>query len=467
MFFLKNAFFLVLSIMLICSVDLSAKKKKVHYVPKEEKLDKMFTSEVDMFELGPDEFEKQWTCFRWADKEKKTRGNYLSLNNYKKLTIFDISAWEAIADFKDGKFSQIKVSLYNRGDAESSGKSSKQGLAIKVLDSKSFQKLINDIDGKINNYLKVKGKELPPVSPVSGSDHKIYKKYWVKGTQSVGLEWNIKETGKTSVPEYLNFIYLKFDPMKDPRRQTTHMRKTGKLNNSGNLKDNVKKKEDGFTYIDNIPMIDQGPKGYCAAAATARILQYYGSEQDMHSVGQVIKVTAAGTNPVEMLKQLKKATPELGTKVYTYLEPPSTSADAKVFYKEVKEFNKMLEKEKMGQIPASYPMIAATKGDQLKFFKEFKTKKKRSYYKKFLANIKKNIDQGIPVAWSLFLGYVKEDGKTPQSRGGHMRLIIGYNKDMSKLVFTDTWGAGHEYKTIDSGDAWISTSFYGILKPKK
>jgi len=97
------------------------------------------------------------------------------------------------------------------------------------------------------------------------------------------------------------------------------------------MKDNVVTKKDGFKYIDNIPMVDQGPKGYCAAATTTRILQYYGSNMDMHQVGALIKVTSGGTNPAVMLKQLKKATPELGTIVYSYMDPPEFTGNISCF----------------------------------------------------------------------------------------------------------------------------------------
>ena len=45
--------------------------------------------------------------------------------------------------------------------------------------------------------------------------------------------------------------------------------------------------------------------------------------------------------------------------------------------------------------------------------------------------------------WSVLVGRVKE--KPPvQGAGGHMRLIIGYNDKTSELLYSDSWGRGHE-----------------------
>jgi len=362
------------------------------------------------------------------------------------------------------------VSLYNRGDAAVSVKRTKTGNETMKMDSTQFKALIKDADNKINEWFQVKGKALPPKKLVGGSNDLIYEKYWVKGEECAGLQWSITKMGSVFEPEYMKFIYSKYDPHNDPRKMMTRNRNAGRLNNTRTLKDNIKKK-DGFTYIDNIPMVDQGPKGYCAVAATERILKYYGSNVDQHEIAQLVDTTA-GTDPVHMIKMMKRATPKLGLKILTYLDPPDFSKgyggrDTRDYIKEIEGFNKMLKKEHAGSLPLAYPIVAQIKGAKLNLFKTYKCVKHKTDFKKFKSNIKKNIDKGIPIVWGLFLGVVPENGKTPQAMGGHMRLIIGYNKDISQIVFTDTWGAGHEFKTINSDDAWIVTSFYGLFKPSK
>jgi hypothetical protein len=48
-----------------------------------------------------------------------------------------------------------------------------------------------------------------------------------------------------------------------------------------------------------------------------------------------------------------------------------------------------------------------------------------------------------------------------------MRLIIGYNDKTREIVYTDTWGAGHEYKRMSVENAWTITDAALYLKPTR
>jgi len=82
----------------------------------------------------------------------------------------------------------------------------------------------------------------------------------------------------------------------------------------------------------------------------------------------------------------------------------------------------------------------------------------------FLHMIQDRINQGIPVLWSVMLGIVPENPPV-QGVGGHMRLIIGYNSDTNEILYTDSWGPGHELKRMSTGDAWAITTELNIIEP--
>lgn len=64
---------------------------------------------------------------------------------------------------------------------------------------------------------------------------------------------------------------------------------------------------DGHYFIDSIPMISQGDKGYCAAATLARILQYYGYPISMHAIGDLAETTAEdGTHYDEIFNSIRR-----------------------------------------------------------------------------------------------------------------------------------------------------------------
>ena len=71
----------------------------------------------------------------------------------------------------------------------------------------------------------------------------------------------------------------------------------------------------------------------------------------------------------------------------------------------------------------------------------------------------------MPVFWGVTLGLFPERG-IPQARGGHMRLIIGYNAKTREILYTDSWGAGHERKRMPEDQAFAITHDAFYLKPR-
>ena len=46
-----------------------------------------------------------------------------------------------------------------------------------------------------------------------------------------------------------------------------------------------------------------------------------------------------------------------------------------------------------------------------------------------------------------------------------MRLIIGYNDKKNEILYTDSWGAGHELKRMPVDWAWTITHSLMYMKP--
>ena len=64
---------------------------------------------------------------------------------------------------------------------------------------------------------------------------------------------------------------------------------------------------DGGERLPNIPMVDQGEKGYCVTAATERVLRYYGVDVDQNELAQVANTTAAmGTSTEAMTRRAQE-----------------------------------------------------------------------------------------------------------------------------------------------------------------
>jgi len=47
-----------------------------------------------------------------------------------------------------------------------------------------------------------------------------------------------------------------------------------------------------------------------------------------------------------------------------------------------------------------------------------------------------------------------------------MRLIIGYNARSSEILYSDSWGAGHEIKRMSLRDAYAITTGLLSIEPR-
>ena len=91
--------------------------------------------------------------------------------------------------------------------------------------------------------------------------------------------------------------------------------------------------------------------------------------------------------------------------------------------------------------------------------------KDKAGYAKFIRGIREQTVRGVPLFWSVQLGVYPEPG-IPQNAGGHMRLIIGYNEETGEIIYSDTWGAGHERKKMPDDWAWTITHNLFYLNPR-
>ena len=229
------------------------------------------------------------------------------------------------------------------------------------------------------------------------------------------------------------------------------------------LKERVKHEANGDLYLDGVPMVDQGRKGYCVNATVERVMRYYGLDIDQNELAKAANtLTEGGTSPEGMCKALKKLGGQLSLVVREL-----KSFDLRDFFKETDSYNKLAKREKREMIPVPQsgwiPVGEIYQRMDPGILREVRLRKGNEKTK-FVADITDLIEKGAPALWSVTLGMVTETPDLPQARGGHMRLIIGYNKKTSEVIYTDSWGAGHEFKRMPLDDAFfITDGLYSIM----
>lgn len=402
------------------------------------------------------QFEQQFgpARFDWLS-EKKDQARFFGPG----LSLWEgsIRLNESIIEFTpEGNPAKLTFSLYNRGDSET---------LINTRDQ--FESRVKELSEAISKRLAVspteRGKDKSSAVAAEGL-------VWMKAPSAYLLEYSYQREMKSrAIPFRAEFIRLRVANVGASARNavaaTSTAGSTAPVGRSS-LVGNVKRGENGDVVIANVPMVDQGPKGYCAVATAERVFKYYGIPVDQHEMAQIADTTdGGGTSPDKMLAALNKLEGRMGVSVRVIED-----WEFKKFMDKVDDYNKEAKKAKKPEVDASprgntiyiNEIIEQMDGEVLKVAR---TERDRSGFGKFQRTVASLIDQGIPVMWSVSLGLLPEP-EIPQANGGHMRLIIGYNAKTSELLYSDSWGAEHAMKRMPIANAYTMTNGTYYMQPR-
>jgi len=328
------------------------------------------------------------------------------------FTIFggEVEVEEVTVDFVEGKLNGITFSVYNRGDGDG-------------IDAGEFDRRFKLCGQQIGEALEVR--PFPrKANPTQGMLTEGWT--WISALGMAVLEHNPEATNGN-----VEFLRMRMMPRDATGAMAAAMQsRSGAAVKLSDLPDNVKQDNaSGDVRITGIPMVDQGPKGYCVVASAQRLFEYYGIPCDQHQLAQVADSDAErGTNSYAMSQALGKIDHRFKTRFKV----------VGMLYTD----GKMYEDQRDAQSGR------AVEQDD------------------FMDEIVDYVDEGIPLLWSLELGrFPEEPAISPQAGGGHMRMIIGYNEREKKVLFTDSWGAGHELKRMKLADAFQATTGLFVMYP--
>ena len=243
---------------------------------------------------------------------------------------------------------------------------------------------------------------------------------------------------------------------------------------SEELAGNVRNDPNGDRYI-LLPMVDQGAKGYCVAATVERVLRYYGSNLDQHVIAKLAESDAdRGTSINKLVDVLEGNQNKLGIRFkQLYRYELDNFNDLK---KVIKDYNSIARRRDQKKIDLDDYLFVVGRSRYLDFgslmkaldfniFREVRMQESRDC-REFFETVRENIDNGVPLCWSTFI--IPGVGDTNSSEFGmHMRIITGYNDKTGEIIFSDSWGAGHEKKSLKNEDAWSITVNLVSLEPRR
>lgn len=383
--------------------------------------------------------------FRFADA-KRNIANCLVRGG---CTWHGLEVWEARVYYADGRAARVEMSLYNRGD-DRSGRPKTAGELKDLLDQAAARA---EPGGRIG--ANPEKRKLP-----SGGYQ--FQRRFSRGANDVELVWGVDSAKARD--QTADYVRVALAPKGAGPKVS---RSTPGVVSRTRTKANVRRNDAGDVWIDNVPMVDQGQKGYCAAAVAERVLRYYGHAIDEHQVAQMAGTTAGGgTGVAEMIEAVRS----IGSKCRLgFQSVVSTAGSLKEIEKDLEAYNKTARKMGRAEISLASCMegntvmvariLARMEGGVL-----LAARTKDPRFRRFLAGVRAGVDQGVPVFWGVTLGLFPEP-EIPQAAGGHMRLILGYNAKTHEVLYSDTWGAGHELKRMPEDRAFAITHDAFCLRP--
>jgi hypothetical protein len=198
----------------------------------------------------------------------------------------------------------------------------------------------------------------------------------------------------------------------------------------------VKQEPSGDVVVSDIPMVDQGPKGYCVPATWERYLRYLGIPADMYVLAMAAGSSAQGTN----------------------LEAMVENVDSLVilYHRRIDNFSGDLDMKTISRnIDKGLPVMW-TCSIHVPFEKAISRRKearsKVTDWKAWAAQLQTQDQTEIPAE---IIG--------APSAGGHQRMIIGYNDKTNEIAISDSWSKTFairwmslpEAKAINAGQSYV------------
>ncbi len=197
---------------------------------------------------------------------------------------------------------------------------------------------------------------------------------------------------------------------------------------------NLQKRENGDVVIDDIPMVDQGPKGYCVPATAERAMRYLGVPADMYVLAMAGGTNIGGGTSVNAL---------LGG-VGRDIKRKGRSFDQWNGQMKLKDLAKHIDKG----IPIIWSMYSSDAWNETA---DERTKKRR--------------DLTDWTAWKNEMTEASKNAALVKDRdSAHVVLIIGYNADSGEIAFSDSWGERFKerWMTLTEAELVSQGSFYVV-----
>ncbi len=297
-----------------------------------------------------------------------------------KLPCFSSKITQIRINERSGKIVQVAFILGNKGDGTKETKSSAVKNTLKK-EMKALQKSISGVLGKAGHGM------------LSLSGKNVSVEWWKIGDTAVVLD---AESGEFIILRFMALTTFETGVSRKEARQKVQ---------AADLTKNIERQENGDVFLRNIPMVDQGPKGYCAPASLERIFLYLGIQGvDMHRIAEEAGTgIGGGTSVAELEKTAQKWGRRYGV---------STQSASFKFHS--------IQKAIDAGLPILWCMWSTTP---------------------FCERANQNTHARQTAISEQWLKTLKKQKRIKDvHEGPHVCLIIGYNEQTKEIVVSNSWG---------------------------
>ncbi len=204
------------------------------------------------------------------------------------------------------------------------------------------------------------------------------------------------------------------------------------------LRADVVREENGDVYLGQIPMVDQGPKGYCVPATFERALRTMGLEADMYLLAMVGETAmGGGTSVGRLLDNIRSQVRSKGRR----------TKDENVKQLRIRDLKRYID----DGVPVMWTMRSL------------------SEYNK-VANENTQARKSI-TDWGVWAEKIAAEAeivskKESDQSNHHICMIVGYNEKTNELAVSDSWGARYERRWVPAPIAdWASSGGIFLILP--
>ncbi len=201
------------------------------------------------------------------------------------------------------------------------------------------------------------------------------------------------------------------------------------------LKESVTRESNGDVYIKNIPMVDQGPKGYCAPATFERAMRHAGVPSDMYLLATLATEGGGGTNTNKLYEEVAFTTRSKGGRTARQIALKSLAPN---------KIKRYIDKG----VPILWQMCSLSGYNQVANGR---------------TRARKNVKDWADYATKIAASAEKNVPALQAKANHHICMIIGYNETTNEIAVSDSWGSNYTIRWIHVDEAEAVSNMGGYV----